>query len=506
MKLVNSVFKWYIKQHISKVRRYLEYPVEVQDIWFKSLLQKGKSTVWGEIHSYKDIKTKQDFKEQVPISTYEDLKPFIERMMMGEPDVLWPGVVKWFSKSSGTTSAKSKYIPVTDENLKECHLRGAHDVMSSWYVNNDAKIFEGKNLVMGGSFHAYEHHKDTLIGDVSAIMIEHMPAYARFFNTPDIETTLMSNYEEKLERMVKVASKEDVTTMIGVPTWTLLLFQKILDYTGKKNLLEVWPNFEVYMHGGVSFTPYKQQFQELLPSSKVGYLNVYNASEGFFAAQLENEAKENEMSLLLDNGVYYEFLPVSEMGNPDARTVELEDVEIGQNYAIVVTTNAGLWRYMPGDTVKFTSVFPFKIQITGRTQHHINVFGEEVMVDNTDKAVSMTCSALKSVVKDYTVAPVFMENSQKGGHEWLIEFGKAPDNLEAFAELLDSNLQRVNSDYEAKRFKSLAIDRLKINPVPENTFYNWLKSKGKIGGQHKVPRLSNERVYLEEILAFAEEV
>jgi len=499
MKLVNSVFSWYIKQHCSKVDRYLEYPEEVQNIWFKKLILQATNTEWGKKHHYHKIKGLRAFKQQVPISTYEDLKPYFHKMMMGAPDILWPGTVKWFSKSSGTTNDKSKFIPVTDDNLKECHLRGAYDVMSKWYELQDSRIFEGKNLVMGGSHQPFAENPNVLIGDVSAIMVEHMPAYARFFHTPDIETTLLPDYEEKLEKMMVIASNENVTTTIGVPTWTLVLLRKILDYTGKSNMLEVWPNFEVYMHGGVNFEPYREQFRTLFPSDHVGYLNVYNASEGFFAAQLEKEAPENEMSLMLDNGVFYEFLPLSEMGKDGPDTCSLKEVEIGKQYAIVISTNSGLWRYLPGDTVTFTSVYPFKVQITGRTQQFINVFGEEVTVANTDKALVAACKQFNCQVKDYTVAPIHLTNTSKGGHEWLIEFKEPPNNSDAFAAFLDQQLQSLNSDYEAKRFKDIALQSLRLKVLQEDTFYQWLKSKGKIGGQYKVPRLANDRKYVDEI-------
>ncbi len=505
MKLVNAVFRWYIKQHLSRVKRYLEHPLETQDLWFKDLVKAGAKTLWGKEHQYSSIKSIEDFRKQVPLSTYENLQPYINRMMKGEKDVLWPGRVQWFSKSSGTTGGRSKFIPVPEVNLRECHLRGAHDVMATWYANNDAKIFEGKNMIMGGSYQPFEPYPSTKIGDVSAIMIEHMPAYAKFFNTPDVETALMPNYEEKINRMVEYASKEDVTTISGVPTWTLVLFQRILEHTGKQNMLEVWPNFEVFMHGGVNFGPYRQQFRELFPSEHVGYLNIYNASEGFFAAQLENTAEEEDMTLLLDNGVLYEFLPIEELEKEHPQAVGLEAVEVGRNYALVITTNAGLWRYIPGDTVKFTSTYPFRIKISGRTQYFINAFGEEVILENTDKAVSLTCGKTGVEIKDYTVAPIYLAKGQKGGHQWLIEFAKEPNNLEQFADMLDQQLQAINSDYEAKRFKNLALERLKIHKLPSNTFYNWLKSKGKIGGQYKVPRLSNNRTFVEEILDFVRE-
>ncbi len=503
MRVFNSMFSWYIRQRIPHIKRYTDYPLQVQHILFQELIKISTNTKWGKKYGYSDIRTAEDFSQAVPISQYKDIYPYISRMMHGESNVLWPGKVTWFSKSSGTTTGKSKFIPVTDASLKHCHLRGGHDVMAAWYANNNAHLFEGKNLIMGGCYAPFEPHPKTLIGDVSAIMINNMPGYVKFFHTPDVETALMDNFEEKIERMAKIASKEKVTTIAGVPTWVLVLFRRILEITGKEHMHEVWPNFQVYMHGGVHFEPYREQFLQLFPDKNVGYINIYNASEGFFAAQLENTALEGEMTLFVDNGVYYEFLPAEEWHKEQPKTIKLEEVELNKNYAIVISTNAGLWRYMPGDTVAFTSISPFKIKITGRVRHFINAFGEEVVIENTDKAIAKTCIQTASKITEYTVAPIFLSTKSKGGHEWLIEFEKAPDSLPKFAQLLDKNLQAINSDYEAKRYKNMALSLPLIHQLPAGTFHNWLRSKGRYGGQSKVPRLANERKYLEEILSFS---
>lgn len=503
MKLFNTMFRWYIRQRIPRIQRFENYPIEVQNLLFRDLIDTAKNTKWGKQYDYENITTPADYRRRVPVSTYEDIFPYIERMMHGERDVLWPGIVGWFSKSSGTTSGKSKYIPVTEISLRTCHIGGAHDLMAKWYDNNeDARLFEGKGLMMGGSHEAFEPYPKTRVGDVSALMMQHMPGYVYRFSTPDVETMLEKNFDKKLSRMAAITPTERVTSLMGVPTWSIALFRRILDATGKDNLLEVWPNFQLYMHGGVNFEPYRQQFQEFFPDEKVRYLNVYNASEGFFAAQLENEAYEGEMTLLLDNGVFYEFLPESEWHKEQPEAIDLQDIELGENYAIVISTNAGLWRYVPGDTVSFTAKRPYKLKITGRTKHYINAFGEEVMVANTDAALAKTCEQTQAQISEYTVAPKLLSRASYGRHEWLIEFDREPESLEKFSTLLDKNLQNINSDYEAKRFKDIALHPLFIHKIPKGTFHSWLRSKGRYGGQNKVPRLANERKYLEEIMGF----
>lgn len=503
-KWINTAFRKYYQYRMKHINYYMQHPHEVQKTVLDNLLSATAHTEWGRQYEYKNIRNGETFAKRVPVNSYEDLKPFIERMMHGEKDVLWSGQVKWFSKSSGTTSDKSKYIPVSNRNLKECHIRGTWDTMTFFYNQRpDARQFECKSLLMGGSLTSFNPYPKTTIGDVSAIMIDHMPIVARPFFTPDFETALLPNFEEKIKRMVEIISKEKDLVMIGgVPSWTVVLLRRVQELTGFKNLLSVWPNMQGYIHGGVSFTPYQKQFQDFFPSDQISYQDIYNASEGYFAAQ--NDFSSDDMLLLLDNGVYYEFIPMSEWGKDFPKTIPLEEVQIGATYALVISTNSGLWRYQPGDTVTFTSTTPYKIKITGRTKQFINAFGEEVMVENTDKALAATCKELDTLVAEYSVAPIFFKGASKGGHEWLIEFEKAPISYDLFAECLDRNLQKVNSDYEAKRYQSMALEQLKLHPIPKNTFHDWLKSKGKYGGQHKVPRLSNDRKYVGEILSFLE--
>jgi GH3 auxin-responsive promoter len=503
-RLINSGFKWYLAHHYKHIEAYMREPHRVQAQWLQHFISNNKHTEYGKIFGFESIKKYEDFAARLPIRDYEHFKPFIERMMLGEKDILWSGAIRWFSKSSGTTSDKSKYIPVTSENLKKCHIRGTWDAMSILYANHpDSLCFSEKTVLMGGSVTRFEPYPKTKIGDVSAIMMQHFPYAGRPFVTPDFDTLLMSNFEEKLERMAHILPKENLVMFGGVPTWTVVLIKRILELTGKNNLLEVWPNLEAYMHGGVSFEPYREQFKRFIPKENFNYQEIYNASEGFFGIQ--SDPSQSDMLLLLDNGIYYEFLPMSEWEKENPTAIPLWEVQEGVNYALVITTNSGLWRYLPGDTVMFTSTSPYKIKITGRTKQFINAFGEEVMVANTDKALSETCHAFDAAVAEYTVAPIYFheEGDGKGGHEWIIEFEKPPHNIDAFNDLLDVNLQRINSDYEAKRYKSMALNRLKMSIVPSGTFYNWLKSKQRIGGQSKVPRLANDRKYVDDILKFA---
>ncbi len=499
--LLNATISWYLKHRIRRIDFFKTNGVEVQKNLLHQLIQSAKGTEWGKLYDYQSIYSQKTFADRIPVQAYDDFKPYIHRMMCGERDILWKGRVKWFSKSSGTTSDKSKFIPVSLHNLKGCHIRGVWDTLTTYHVNHpNAKIFSGKGLVMGGAYEPFAANMKTKRGDVSALMIQNMPTVGKYFYTPDFETALMSEWEEKIKRMAKICSQENVTNIGGVPTWTIVLFREMLKLTGKNDITEIWPNLELYVHGGVSFKPYRSQFQSYIPSDKMNYVETYNASEGYFGVQ--DEMDKDDMLLLLDNGVYYEFLPMEEWDKEFPKTVLLEDVEVGKVYAMVISTNAGLWRYLLGDTIKFTSKNPFKIAIVGRTKHYINAFGEEVMIENTDKALEMTCSTLGAAVKEYTVAPIFIEGQNKGGHEWLIEFEKYPDSLIKFNDLLDINLQKVNSDYEAKRYKNMALQKLSIRTMPTGSFHNWLKSKGKYGGQSKVPRLANHREYIEEILSF----
>lgn len=466
----------------------------------------ARQTEWGRKYGFQNLRSPEEFARRVPVQDYEGLKPYIKRMMHGERDVLWPGRVRWFSKSSGTTGDKSKFIPVPGINLRQCHIMGNRDAMALYYHRRpDATVFAHKAMIMGGSLERFSPFPATIFGDVSAIMIEHIPFFARPNLFPDVQTALLADWEEKLERLALAGSRNPEVVMIGgVPTWTVVLFRRILEMTGKAHMLEVWPDFQLYIHGGVSFSPYRRQFQEFFPSGRVDYQEVYNASEGYFAAQDQADPDEG-MLLLLQNGMYFEFLPVEEWAKPHPQAIPLWEVEPEKNYALVISTNGGLWRYLPGDTVLFTSVRPYRIRVTGRTKQFVNAFGEEVMVDNTDKALAETCTATNASVAEYTVAPVFLQGAQKGGHEWIVEFDRPPKDLEHFNTLLDTNLQRINSDYEAKRFRNIALQRLRLHAVPRGTFHLWLRAKGKLGGQHKVPRLANHRQYVDEILDLLKE-
>lgn len=501
-KSINHLFRLYYKQRYKSIEHYMRHPHEVQQALLRQLIETTRHTVWGKLYDYQSIRDTDTFMSRIPISRYEDVQPYISRMMHGEKDVLWSGHTRWFAKSSGTTDGKSKYIPITNQSRKYCHIRGTWDTMTMFYHNRpDAKQFECKSLVMGGTLERFPSYPKTIIGDVSAIMISHMPFVGRPFYIPDFRTALLADWEEKLEKLARIAaSTPDVVMIGGVPTWTVVLLRRILALTGKQNLLEVWPQAQGYIHGGVSFVPYQEQFRAFFPSSEFSYQETYNASEGFFAVQDDFNSKD--MLLLLDNGIYYEFLPVEEWSKEYPQAIPLSEVETGKNYALVISTNAGLWRYVPGDTVTFTSTYPYKIQITGRTKQFVNAFGEEVMVDNTDRALAKTCAATQATVVDYTVAPVYFGKERRGRHEWLIEFENPPANLELFNKLLDENLQAINSDYEAKRYKSLALLRLKLTVLPRGTFQEWMRAKGKLGGQHKVPRLANDRKVIDDILAF----
>ncbi|MCB0664405.1 MAG: GH3 auxin-responsive promoter family protein [Saprospiraceae bacterium] len=499
--IVNSTIKLYLKTRYKKLEYSFLHPHVSQSDILENLLFSASETEVGTQYQFDEIRHYQDFKDRLPVNTYEDVKHDINRMMHGLPDVLWPGVVYWYAKSSGTTHDKSKFIPVSRQNLKHCHVKGFWDSLAILYNNYpDAKIFEYNNLVLGGTLYDFEPNPETRFGDISAILIHEMPLVGRPFYSPDFETAFIKKWDEKIERAAQLASRDrDIGSIGGVPTWNIVLFKRILEITGKSNLLEVWPNLQVYLHGGVNFKPYRSQFEALIPRSDFIYQETYNASEGYFACQ--NDYTTPDLLLFLDNGVFYEFIPLEKLDEDHSTAVPLEGVETGINYAIVITTNTGLWRYMPGDTVMFTSTDPYKIVITGRTKHFINAFGEEVMVANTDEAISQTCQSLNVRIREYMVAPVYLNTNKKGSHQWLIEFdGPAPD-LEDFADLLDENLQSINSDYEAKRFQDMALERLQITTVPGQTFENWLRNRGKMGAQVKVPRLSNDRKNMEEILA-----
>jgi hypothetical protein len=499
MAIIDSVMQWLIKKRIHQIELFKMYPHEVQDELFKKLIASAKNTEWGKKYDYKSIDSVKKFKERVPISRYEDLKPFIDRLRNGEQNLLWPEEVKWFAKSSGTTAGKSKFIPVTDSAIEECHYKAGKDMLSLYFnLNHESAFFNGKSLVMGGSGEIQEVSNSSFYeGDLSAILMTNLPFWAQFKRTPSLTIALMDEWESKLELIAESTIDHDVTSISGVPSWMLVLLKKILHKSGKNNLLEVWPNLEVFFHGGVSFEPYRKQFEEIIPSKKMIYLDTYNASEGFFAIQ--DQIKNEDLLLMLDYGIFYEFLPVSELDKEHPKTVQLDEVQVGVNYAMIINTNAGLWRYLIGDTIKFTTTNPYRIRITGRTKNFINVVGEELIMDNAETAINMACAKTDSIVTEYTAAPYFGENNM--AHQWVIEFNKPPQNIEFFQEVFDNALKSVNSDYEAKRYHDLVLKMPIITSIPTNTFYNWMKKRDKLGGQNKVPRLSNERTYIEEILS-----
>ncbi len=497
LSIINSFASWVLKQRIHQIELFLKYPNEVQEELLHNLLMASENTVIGKKYDFESINSYQTFAERVPIASYEELQPLIERTRQGEQGVFWESPIKWFAKSSGTTNAKSKFIPVSNEALEDCHYKGSKDLLCLYLNNNeDSELFLGKSLRLGGSSQIYENN-NTFFGDLSAILIENMPIWAEFSSTPSSKTSLMSEWETKIAAIINETKNENVTSFAGVPSWMLVLMNKVLENTGKQSLLELWPNLEVYFHGGVSFSPYKEQYKKILPSKDFRYYEIYNASEGFFAIQDLNNS--SDLLLMLDYGIFYEFIPMDTFGTPDQKVIRLADVELNKNYAIVITTNSGLWRYLIGDTVRFTSLNPYRIRVTGRTKHHINVFGEELMVENTDQAIAKACQITQTEVIDYTVAPIFMQDKEKGAHEWMIEFKQKPADVGLFQKVLDETLQTLNSDYEAKRYNNMTLNPLVINVARENLFYDWLKERDKLGGQHKIPRLSNQRDYLEQL-------
>ncbi len=501
----NTIFSWLIKKRILQIDSFREYPLEVQNETLNKLIKKASQTVWGKKNHFIDIKEYQDFRMMVPLQEYDDIKPWVDRLIKGEQNLLWPTETKFFAKSSGTTSERSKLIPVTKEALEDCHQKGGKDLLALYYQNYpNGKLYSGKHLVIGGSAELNSLSKKSYLGDLSAIIMKTLPWWAEIKRIPSKEIALMDEWEEKIEKIALNTIKEDVRILVGVPSWTLVLANKILQITGKENLKEVWPNLELYMHGGVNFDPYRDEFRKLIPCSSMNYFESYNASEGFFAIQDNKES--NDLLLMLDYGIFYEFIPMSSFSGKNSTLIyNLSEVVLNENYAIVISTNAGLWRYIIGDTVKFTSLKPFRISITGRTKSFINAFGEEIIVDNTEKAVTEVCKLTHSQIRDYTACPIYMDKNSRGRHEWLIEFITPPDDIELFASLLDDSLRRINSDYDAKRTKNMVLDLLKITVLENGVFDKWLKSKGKLGGQNKVPRLSNNRGYLEQILSFSNE-
>ncbi|MBC7694797.1 MAG: GH3 auxin-responsive promoter family protein [Burkholderiales bacterium] len=501
MAFLNSIASWLMKKRMHQIELFMKYPHDVQDEWMQNLISSAKDTEFGKHHNFRSIKNYHQFKQQIPLQDYESLKPLIERTRRGEQNLLWHSDIKWFAKSSGTTD-KSKFIPVSTEFLDGCHFNGGRDMITFQCVNNpDTKLFTGKNLALGGSFKTddFGDYK-SYHGDVSAIIIQNLPKWAEYFREPNVNIALMDNWEDKLEQMANSMANENVTSLAGVPSWMLVLIKRILEIKKADTLKEVWPNLEVYFHGGVSFTPYRELFDKLFNDNTVAFMQLYSASEGFFGIQ--DEKHSNEMLLMLDYGIYYEFIPVSELGKDDPRTYNLSEIQKDKDYAMLISTNAGLWRYKIGDTIRFTSLLPYRFIITGRTKQFINAFGEELMIHNAELALKTACEKTRAHIVDYTVAPVFM-NENKGAHEWLIEFEYEPNNYDFFRSVLDDTLKQINSDYEAKRFNNYILHLPIIRIMPKGTFYRWLKANNKLGGQYKVPRLSNDRKILEEIYSYA---
>jgi hypothetical protein len=498
MPFIPSILNFLNTRRINQIERFKKHPAEVQEETFHKLLAKASGTEWGQKYRFSSISSIREFQSRLPMQTYEEIIPFVERLRKGESGLLWPGIIKWFAKSSGTTSTKSKFIPMSREALQDCHYRAAKDVLAIYMLNNPAtRIFPGKGLTLGGSHKINQFSNNSLFGDLSAILIENAPAWVKLIRTPERKIALIEDFEEKLDLITKSTIKENVTSLSGVPSWFLTLIKHMLAYTGKLNLLDIWPNLEVFFHGGISFIPYRELYKKLINGDQMHYMETYNASEGFFGIQ--DDPGSTDMLLMLDYGIFYEFIPADKITGDSPPAYTVNEVEKGVNYAIVISTNGGLWRYMIGDTIVFTCLDPLKFCISGRTKHFINAFGEEVIVDNADKALLAACKATGAIISEYTAGPVYMGTSSKGSHEWLIEFEKEPENPDQFTIVLDDTLKSINSDYEAKRFKDINLIIPVVRSVPSGTFNMWLKSKNKLGGQNKVPRLSNTREFIEEI-------
>ena len=493
--IFNSVASFFLKRRISQIELFKDYPIEVQQEVLRKMIVYSIDTEIGKKYDFKTIRHYNDFKERLPTVTYEEIYEDIERTRKGEQNIFWRTPIKWFAKSSGTTNAKSKFIPISYESLEDCHYKAGKDMLSLYFNNNtDSQLLVGKCLRLGGSREIYENN-DSYYGDLSAIMIDNLPFWAELSSTPSSKTSLIPEWEDKVKAIIKESMNQKVTSFAGVPSWMLSLLQQVIDKTGKDNILEIWQDAEVYFHGGVSFEPYRNLYNKLFPSKDFKYFEIFNASEGFFAIQDQNSS--TELLLMLDYGIFYEFIPVN---GSESEIVSLADVKLNTNYEMVITTNSGLWRYKIGDTIKFTCLNPYRVKVTGRTKHFINVFGEELVVENAEMALSKTTELTKSEISNYTVGPIFMSDKTKGSHEWIIEFSKEPDDMNKFTEILDLSLQSLNSDYEAKRYKDSTLELPKIIKGRKNLFYDWLRSRNKLGGQNKIPRLSNSREYVEELL------
>ncbi len=497
MKIINSVLFWFMKNRVQEIQGFHETPIKTQKKVLNSLIYPAASTEIGKEYGFRDIDSYELFKNQVPLFHYENYEPFIERARKGESDIIWPGKVKWFAKSSGTTNAKSKFIPITKESLNENHYRAGKDMFSFYAMNvPDTEIFNLKNLRLGGSREMYQDFGSEF-GDLSAILIDNLPFWAELKNIPDRKISLMPEWETKMRAIIDAVLNENVGSLAGVPSWMMVLLQQILKENDTQSIHEIWPHLEVFFHGGISFKPYAKQY-ESITERPLNYIEIYNASEGFFAVQDQLESKD--LLLLLDHGIFYEFIPMEDFHSDNPKVLELSEVELGKNYALVITTNGGLWRYIIGDTVTFTSKEPFRIRVTGRTKHYINAFGEELIIDNAEEALKRVQEETDSIIQEFTAGPIYMEGKEKGGHEWIIEFSKPPKDISLFGQKLDQELQNLNSDYEAKRYKNITLNPLIIRVAPQGFFHEWMKERGKLGGQNKVPRLANTREFLDPLL------
>ena len=495
--LKNSLLSLISRKRISNINNIINNPIKSQSNVFKSLIREGIKTKYGEEYSFNKIYDYNSFKKNVPLRNYEELEPYIKRARNNEKNVLWPGYVKFFAKSSGTANNKSKFIPITKESLKNCHFKAGKDMLS-FYANNfpNTNVYKGKGLMLGGSM-LNSKNAINITGDLSAILLDQFPFWVSFHRVPDLDTALMKEWEEKLNKIATQSVKENITNITGVPSWMLILLKRVVKISGKKNISEVWPNLELYMHGGVNFAPYKAQFEELITSKKMNYLEAYNASEGFFGIQDENKSKG--ILLLLNSGIFYEFIQLSNYREGKRDAIDLTKVKLKIDYVIIITTNGGLWRYIVGDVVQFTTVYPFRIKIVGRTKSCINSFGEELMVHNSDAAIIKSCKKNNCSIADYTVAPLFLENNC-GGHQWFIEFITKPKDFKLFVEDIDIELKKLNSDYESKRYKNLILKFPEIIVLENNEFYNWMKENNRLGGQFKIPRLSENRKIANRLL------
>lgn len=497
----NSIFSWIFKKRIHQIELFKKFPIEVQTELFQNLISVSSNTEYGKKYNFQDILSYDEFKTNVPLAEYDDLKPYIDRIIAGEQNILWPTTTKWFAKSSGTTSERSKLIPVSKESLEDCHYKGGKDLLSIYYNNyENGKLYSGKHLVVGGSAQINYLSEDSYFGDLSAIIVKNLPWWAEIKRTPSREITLMSEWEEKIEKMAHSIVDEDIHLIVGVPSWTMVLAKRVLEISGKKTLKEVWPNLELYMHGGVSFEPYRREFDKLIGFDEMHYVESYNASEGFFGIQ--DITENTSLLLMLDYGIFYEFIPMDEYdGTKSTTVVSLADVELNKKYAIVISTNGGLWRYILGDTIVFTELKPYRFKISGRTKSYINTFGEEVVVENAENAIAIASKETGAQVRDYHACPIYMENDLKGAHQWFIEFSTEPSDFELFKTKLDTTLRELNSDYDAKRYKDMVLKFPEIQILPKGTFDGWLKSINRLGGQNKVPRLANNRTIAEQILS-----